>query len=87
MGSFALPCQNNCANQIRTIIIYRQEMPKPNLDYFVRTKSEYVLVQKDDNLTVPNFVGGSLPQSDHSDREYYCSIMTTLFKPWRTGNN
>ena len=38
-------------------------------------------------LIVPNFIGGTLPHSDQGDREYYCSIMLTLFKPWRTGCN
>jgi hypothetical protein len=34
---------------------------------------------------IPNFVGNSLPRSDQGDREYYCSTMLTLFKPWRSG--
>ncbi|KAF8874338.1 hypothetical protein BD779DRAFT_1392904, partial [Infundibulicybe gibba] len=34
---------------------------------------------------VPNFVGGMLPCADQGDREYYCSTMLALFKPWRTG--
>ncbi|KAG6894052.1 hypothetical protein C0992_007672 [Termitomyces sp. T32_za158] len=34
---------------------------------------------------VPNLVGGSLPQKDQGDHEYYCSTMLTLFKPWRSG--
>ena len=42
---------------------------------------------KDDNLTVPNFIGGSLPRCDRGDREYYCCTMMTLFKPWRTGKD
>jgi hypothetical protein len=36
---------------------------------------------------VPNFVGGMLPRSDQGDREYYCSTMLTLFKPWRHGKD
>ena len=36
-------------------------------------------------LVVPNFIGGTLPRRDQSDREYYCSTMLALFKPWRTG--
>lgn len=35
--------------------------------------------------TVPNFIGGTLPRSDQGDREFYCSTMLTLFKPWRSG--
>ena len=37
------------------------------------------------DLVVPNFIGGTLPRCDQGDREYYCSTMLTLFKPWRTG--
>ena len=36
---------------------------------------------------VPNFAGGSLPRCDRGDREYYCTTMLTLFKPWRHGKN
>ena len=34
---------------------------------------------------IPDFIGGALPRSDKGDRDYYCSVMLTLFKPWRTG--
>ena len=34
---------------------------------------------------IPNFVGNTLPCHDQGDREYYCSAMLTLFKPWRSG--
>ena len=34
---------------------------------------------------VPNFVGQTLPRRDQSNREFYCTTMLTLFKPWRTG--
>ena len=36
---------------------------------------------------VPNFIGGFLPRSDCGDREYYCSTMLTLFKPWHNGKD
>ena len=36
---------------------------------------------------VPNFVGQTLPRRDQSDREFYCTTMLTLFKPWRTGTS
>ena len=39
-GSFP---QNNRQNQISLIIIYHEENIYPNLDYFVRKKSDYVL--------------------------------------------
>ena len=34
---------------------------------------------------IPNFVGNTLPHHDQGDREYYCSTMLALFKPWRSG--
>ena len=36
-------------------------------------------------VRVPNFIGESLPRSDQGDREFYCSTMLTLFRPWRNG--
>ena len=39
------------------------------------------------DLVVPNFIGGTLPQCDQGDCEYYCSTLLALFKPWRTGND
>jgi len=41
----------------------------------------------EENGSVPNFVGGTLPRSDQGDREYYCSTMLALFKPWRSGKD
>ncbi|KAF8220512.1 hypothetical protein L208DRAFT_1333423 [Tricholoma matsutake] len=35
---------------------------------------------------VPNFVGQTLPRCDQGDREFYCTTMLTLFKPWRAGS-
>ena len=34
---------------------------------------------------IPNFVGPTLPRCDQGNREFYCSVMLTLFKPWRSG--
>ncbi|KAF8798395.1 hypothetical protein BYT27DRAFT_7022073, partial [Phlegmacium glaucopus] len=34
-----------------------------------------------------NFIGGSLPQHNQGDFEYYCCTMLTLFKPWRNGED
>ena len=36
---------------------------------------------------IPNFVGSNLPRCDQGDREYYCSTMLALFKPWRQGTD
>src|SRR5882724_2266956 len=49
-------------------------------------ETHHVSISKFKNL-VPNFAGGSLPRCDRGDREYYCTIMLTLFKPWRHGKN
>jgi hypothetical protein len=40
-----------------------------------------------DAASIPNFIGSTLPRSDQGDREYYCSAMLALFKPWRTGHD
>ena len=36
---------------------------------------------------IPNFVGKTLPRHDQGDREYYCTTMLVMFKPWRSGND
>ncbi|KAF8801704.1 hypothetical protein BYT27DRAFT_7114362, partial [Phlegmacium glaucopus] len=36
---------------------------------------------------IPNFIGATLPRCDQGDRNYYCSTMLTLFKPWRKGHD
>lgn len=41
--------------------------------------------RKVNKVLVPNFVGQTLPRCDLGDREFYCSTMLTLFKPWRSG--
>jgi len=41
-------------------------------------------VQKS-SAKVPTFIGAILPHCDQGDREYYCSTMLALFKPWRSG--
>jgi len=46
-------------------------------------ETHQVSVTKFKNL-IPNFAGGSLPRCDRGDREYYCTTMLTLFKPWET---
>ncbi|EDQ98317.1 uncharacterized protein LACBIDRAFT_336072 [Laccaria bicolor S238N-H82] len=46
-----------------------------------------VVVVDEENALIPNFVGGGLPRRDQGDREYYCSTMLSLFKPWRNGKD
>ena len=46
-----------------------------------------VTICSDDKAKIPDFIGGALPRSDRGDREYYCCVMLTLFKPWRDGKN
>lgn len=49
--------------------------------------SHALKVVSDDKRLVPNFIGGTLPRADKGNREYYCTVMLTLFKPWRAGEN
>src|SRR6202142_4358845 len=41
----------------------------------------------EEKALIPNFVGATLPRCDQGDREYYCSAMMALFKPWRSGHD
>jgi hypothetical protein len=47
----------------------------------------YVHCVDENDMLVPNFLGGPLPRCDQGDREFYCLTMLTLFKPWRTGKD
>ena len=38
-------------------------------------------------MFVLKFIGGSLPQCDLGNFEYYCCMMLTFFKPWRNGRD
>ncbi|KAF8874672.1 hypothetical protein BD779DRAFT_1450793, partial [Infundibulicybe gibba] len=40
---------------------------------------------REKDALVPNFAGPMLPRPDQGDREYYCSVMLSFFKPWRSG--
>ncbi|KAH6867295.1 hypothetical protein BKA70DRAFT_1070243, partial [Coprinopsis sp. MPI-PUGE-AT-0042] len=37
------------------------------------------------SLPIPNFIGGFLPRRDQGDREFYCTVILTLFRPWSSG--
>jgi hypothetical protein len=58
---------------------------------FLATHPQYnthqIRCNEDATDIIPNFIGGTLPRCDHGDREYYCSTMLTLFKPWRSGKD
>ena len=63
------------------------ELPKTELLRFI---SEHPLAETHGvrylkTARIPNFVGNTLPRHDQGDREYYCSTMLALFKPWRSG--
>ncbi|KAK0430068.1 hypothetical protein EV421DRAFT_1893638 [Armillaria borealis] len=47
--------------------------------------THYISMCPEHERYVPNFVGGLLPRHDIGDRDYYCTTMLTLFKPWRCG--
>jgi len=44
------------------------------------------LMPENDKI-IPNFIGATLPRRDQGDREFYCSTMLALFRPWRTGKD
>ncbi|KAK0197646.1 hypothetical protein F5146DRAFT_920688 [Armillaria mellea] len=48
-------------------------------------ESHHVAFRPESDRYVPNFVGSLLPRRDVGDREFYCSTMLALFKPWRSG--
>jgi hypothetical protein len=50
-------------------------------------ETHHVYCVDDKHGYVPNFLGGTLPRCDSGDREYYCSTMLTLFRPWRSGRD
>ncbi|KAK0421547.1 hypothetical protein EV421DRAFT_1688299, partial [Armillaria borealis] len=50
-------------------------------------ETHHVRVYEAEKRKVPNFVGGMLPRRDRGDWEYYCAMMLTIFKPWRTGQD
>ena len=62
-------------------------MPKNKLLQFISEHplSETHGVRCLKTARIPNFVGNTLPRHDQGDREYYCSTMLALFKPWRSG--
>jgi uncharacterized protein DUF6570/helitron helicase-like protein/PIF1-like helicase len=63
------------------------EMPKTKLLRFISSHplADTHGVRYLKTARIPNFVGNTLPRHDQGDREYYCSTMLALFKPWRSG--
>src|SRR5882762_2564553 len=59
---------------------------KENIHFYKIIHSHQVSISTFNKL-ISNFVGGSLPRCDKGDREYYCTTMLTLFKPWRHGQD
>ncbi len=55
------------------------------LDGHTFQKTHHLQMRKDDEFLIPNFIGGTLPRHDSGDHEYYCCVMLTLFRPWRSG--
>ena len=48
-------------------------------------KTHHIKCMLEEAAVIPNIAGDMLPRRDSGDRNYYYSIMLTLFKPWRTG--
>src|ERR1700690_1137055 len=55
------------------------------LDFHPLHKTHGTRCVAEEKALIPNFVGATFPRCDQGDREYYCSAMMTLFKPWRSG--
>ncbi|KAF5367552.1 hypothetical protein D9758_003832 [Tetrapyrgos nigripes] len=51
-----------------------------------QTHSHCLFKYKDMENRTLNFIGKTLPRSDKGDREYYCCVALSLFKPWRDGS-
>ena len=72
------------------VMLEKEDKSVPVKDYSFlpihpQAKTHQIHMKKDNDLIVPNFLPSTLPRSDRGDREYYCSTMLTLFKPWRSG--
>ncbi|KAF5370369.1 hypothetical protein D9758_006967 [Tetrapyrgos nigripes] len=68
----------------------RADLPKnmfPFLAGHPLADSRVLKVASERQRLVPNFIGGVLPRADCGSREYYCCVMLTFFKPWRSGES
>ena len=70
------------------------QMPRPSSKKIFKFKQSHPLYDShashfivDYKRRIPNFIGATLPRCDQGDRNYYCSTMLTLFKPWRKGHD
>jgi len=67
-----------------------ETMPKKDRSFKVghpQCRTHQVRLKREDSFIVPNFLPNTLPRADRGDREYYCCLMLTLFKPWRSGKD
>jgi len=92
------PTNNHCTEYSRDsadeLNIGVGEIPVEKDEYWHKLLSQHpqsgthmIHIRPDAQERIPDFVGGPLPRPDQGDREYYCSTMMTLFKPWRSGRN
>ena len=65
------------------------DMPRPSSKNIFKFNQSHPLYDShasyfivDYKRRIPNFIGATLPCCDQGDRNYYCSTMLTLFKPW-----
>ncbi|KIM74021.1 hypothetical protein PILCRDRAFT_80473, partial [Piloderma croceum F 1598] len=68
----------------------KNTMPKKDRSFKVghpQCRTHQVRLKREDSFIVPNFLPNTLPRADRGDREYYCCLMLTLFKPWRSGKD
>ena len=77
--------------------VLNEDSYAPDSDSIKKSKSKLYFFTRDHPLVdthgvrlssrvrIPNFIGEGLPRCDQGDREFYCSTMLTLFRPWRSG--
>ena len=72
-------------------VVDKPEIRSKNMFHFQKEHplhgSHAMYLVRNNSRRVPNFAGANLPRCDQGDREYYCSSMLTLFKPWRNGTD
>ena len=61
-----------------------EERLLPFLEGHPQRNSHCTILYADSFTYAIDFIGGGLPRSDHGDKEYYCMVMLTLFKPWQS---
>ncbi|KAF5348958.1 hypothetical protein D9758_014201 [Tetrapyrgos nigripes] len=81
--------QNTLKKSLANKPLTKNVLPKkghPFVHEHPLASTHYLRIHDKRNIVL-NFIGPSLPRRNKGDREYYCSVMLTFFKPWRTGKD